>query len=145
MFPHKSIIIWQQYSYILFGLLDEDRTQLINTTILLAKIHIFKRQSRSNLNLRCLKSRLKIQFLLENIIATIKSKGGWTRHEMGNNNKYACHVVFLVVFGCQPIFVCEMWKWSYWLYLYFSCFCFIFVWDGNVISYMLFLCPCFCL
>ena len=54
---------------IVFGLLDEDtrRTQLINTTILLDKIHIFKSQ-RSNL--RRLKSRFKIPFILEKIIAT---------------------------------------------------------------------------
>ena len=85
---------------ILFGLLDEDRTQLINTTILLAKIHIFKSQSRSNLNLRCLKSRLAV------------AQHGMTWEIMSSNDewgqrnsKYA-----MLCFWFQPIFVCEMLK-----------------------------------
>ena len=55
---------------VLFGLLDEDSTPFMNTIILLAKILIFKTQSRTNLNLRCVKSRLKTQFILERMIAT---------------------------------------------------------------------------
>ena len=59
---------------LLFGLLDEDSTQLMNTIILLAKILIFKAQSKKNLNLRCVKSRLKTQFILERMIAAKNQK-----------------------------------------------------------------------
>ena len=77
---------------IIFGVLEENGPEIINTIILLGKIFIFKTQSRMNLNLSFFKNTVRKQFLLEKIIATNQCK------VVPHNKKW------------EKICICEEWE-----------------------------------